>query len=321
MSDTRPMSAETHCTTKRRRVDCGDRNNDSKVPSSQTQQTQVVDNFRRRDYFVTINNPEDQVYEVLDSWMTDPKVVEISAQEERGHEEGTLHIQGYIKFKNAMKRANLFKVMGRGFDAEAPRNEFASKNYCQKNDTACGKRWMKGGKEEEEEIEDWFEVDKATDWQKRIIEVVQTKPHRRRIYWFWDKEGQTGKSTLARHLVLKYGAIPVCGKSSDVKFAIACMKKKPKIVIWDVPRKLENKLYYEGMEEVKNGMFFSPKYEAKPCTYNPPHVIVFANFYPQKERLSEDRWHIEYVGKTPLGSSVLDMDLGADAPFLFASHD
>jgi hypothetical protein len=50
------------------------------------------------------------------------------------------------------------------------------------------------------------------------------------------------------------------------------------------------------MENVKDGLFFSTKYESGMVRYNPPHVIVFANVPPDVTKMSADRWVIKEIG-------------------------
>jgi hypothetical protein len=64
----------------------------------------------------------------------------------------------------------------------------------------------------------------------------------------------------------------------------------PKILLLDIPRSLEEYVSYQGIEEIKNGMFFNTHYEAKMVCYDSPHVVVFANFEPDLSKLSRDRW-------------------------------
>ena len=37
------------------------------------------------------------------------------------------------------------------------------------------------------------------------------------------------------------------------------------------------------------------KYESKPICRNSPHVIIFANFEPDLDKLSNDRWIIKKI--------------------------
>lgn len=122
--------------------------------------------------------------------------------------------------------------------------------------------------------------------------MCQGPPSKRKIIWIWDKVGNTGKTTLAKHLCMYHGAIYVSGKAADIKHAIISMAVKPKIVIIDCPRTSENYVSYAALESVQNGFFFSGKYEGGQCLFEIPHVIVFANFPPIRENLSADRWKV-----------------------------
>jgi hypothetical protein len=81
-----------------------------------------------------------------------------------------------------------------------------------------------------------------------------------------------------------------------MKFAVAeyCKSRGayPEIVVFDIPRTAENYLSYTGIEEIKNALFFSNKYESGQVVGNKPCVLVFANFEPDTEKLSQDRWRI-----------------------------
>lgn len=65
--------------------------------------------------------------------------------------------------------------------------------------------------------------------------------------------------------------------------------RDPQIVIWDVPRSVEDHISWQAIESVKNGFFYSGKYEGGQCMFDNPHVVIFANIPPPKGHLSEDR--------------------------------
>lgn len=54
---------------------------------------------------------------------------------------------------------------------------------------------------------------------------------------------------------------------------------------------------YSALEELKDGIFFSGKYESSMVMTNNLHIFVFANFEPDRSKLSKDRWEIHYVGQ------------------------
>lgn len=71
--------------------------------------------------------------------------------------------------------------------------------------------------------------------------------------------------------------------------------RPPKIIIIDIPRYNMDYISYGGMEEIKNGCFFSSKYEGGMVLMNSPHVIVFANQPPDEGMMSKDRWKVKLL--------------------------
>ena len=52
---------------------------------------------------------------------------------------------------------------------------------------------------------------------------------------------------------------------------------------------------YETIEQIKDGLFFCPKYKSRPFIMAPPHVVCFSNCMPDTTQLSADRWIIREV--------------------------
>jgi len=117
----------------------------------------------------------------------------------------------------------------------------------------------------------------------------------RKIYWFWEPTGNWGKSVVATHMIDFEDAIEVCGAAKDVfcGVALALATKDIKTVIFDVPRESLKYVQYQAIECLKNGKFFSGKYESGMVRFNKPHVVVFANAPPDVTAMSLDRWVIE----------------------------
>jgi len=208
-------------------------------------------------------------------------------QEETG-EGGNKHLQGVLCFSSHRIMKNLMKAMP-GAHLEVAESVGACKNYCSKARTRTGERWCS----EQDPINDPMDGLTLRDWQRPILNLVETEPGPRTINWYWEATGNVGKTTLAKHLcIVNRDCIYVTGTSADIKYAIANSKRKPKVVIWDLPRSSLNHLSYRALEEIKNGIFFSTKFESGMCLFNPPHVIVFANAPPIVENLSGDRWNV-----------------------------
>lgn len=128
-------------------------------------------------------------------------------------------------------------------------------------------------------------------WQSRLLDILKAEPNPRIVYWFWDAIGNTGKSWFASYVLAWNDAtIFTNGKIADMAFAY---NYEP-IVIIDLARTQADHCdhFYQFMESLKNGVLFSSKYESGKKLFKPPHVVVFANFEPDRAKLSADRWKI-----------------------------
>lgn len=127
-------------------------------------------------------------------------------------------------------------------------------------------------------------------------DIVDGPVNDRKIYYYWEPVGNRGKTTLIKHLCIQYNKyIVVDGKASDMKYACSQIPRGPAIVLVDIPRSSAKYVSWAGIEKVKDGIFFSRKYESAMTIYDCPHVIVFANQLPEMEALSYDRWSITMI--------------------------
>lgn len=127
-------------------------------------------------------------------------------------------------------------------------------------------------------------------WQEELVPLLEGKVDPRKIYWYWSDAGGVGKSTFARYLVQRYGAVLLNNaKSQDIAYALP---RDPKIIIFDLSRTMEGHINYDIMEQIKNGCVFSTKYESRTKFFKVPHMIVFANYEPNKAAWSQDRYFI-----------------------------
>lgn len=134
-----------------------------------------------------------------------------------------------------------------------------------------------------------IEVDAWRPWQQWTLDLLVRDPDDRAIFWFYDPDGGNGKTFLSKWLVQENGAFYMNGgKSADICFAY----QGERIVVFDYMRDHKEFVGYGAIEQLKNGMFFSPKYQSVMKTFDTPHVIIFANFLLDKEKLSKDRIHI-----------------------------
>lgn len=126
-------------------------------------------------------------------------------------------------------------------------------------------------------------------WQEGVMDMLDDPqgPHERQILWVHDAFGNSGKTYLARYLRQERGAF-YCngGKGIDICYAYDC---EP-IVIFDYVRDSKDFVNYGVIEQIKNGILTSSKYESRTKIFTPPHVMVFANFAPDLAKFSADRW-------------------------------
>ncbi len=126
------------------------------------------------------------------------------------------------------------------------------------------------------------------EWQLFAIKILKLQSNRQ-ILWIVDQEGNQGKTFLGKYLVAENNAFYIRnGKSTDIAYAY----NNQKIVVFDYTREQEERINYQSIENFKDGILFSPKYESTTKIFTPCKVIIFSNFHPDESKLSKDRWHI-----------------------------
>lgn len=124
-------------------------------------------------------------------------------------------------------------------------------------------------------------------WQTNLSQLLETPPDSRSITWYYDRDGNKGKSYFARNYKGSNYYV-TGGKAADIFYGY----EYESVIFFDLARMKQDIVQYDVMEAFKNGQFYSTKYESKLVRFNVPHVIVFANFYPDTSKLSADRWNI-----------------------------
>lgn len=135
-------------------------------------------------------------------------------------------------------------------------------------------------------------------WQQEIIDLLSTKPDPRKIYWINDSVGNNGKSYLTKYLFLKGKVLLADGKKADVFHQIAkCFEDGKEatfqMVILDIPRHQQEFTNYALLEQIKNGLIMSGKYEGGTFAFPIPHVVVMSNQEPDYSKFSMDRWVVK----------------------------
>lgn len=252
---------------------------------------------RARAWCCTLNNYTREEHVKLMDYMKGCKHYVLG--EEVG-EEGTPHLQGYLYAKNAVKFSTLKRIAPRAHWEKAKGSASANKAYCTKDGKYETNIPMT---RKELVLKDEYNGGAPVwrEWQQSVIDLIDTKPDGRSIHWFWEPEGNVGKSYLSKYLSLDDCCVIGAGKKADVFHQIAKKMEGdefwyPKVVVVDVPRSNLEYVHMGTLEGLVNGHVYSGKYEGAECNFPFPHVICFANEAPRLETMSLDRWKVTRIG-------------------------
>lgn len=254
--------------------------------------------IRKRKWALTWNSFPENFHELLTQ-----NTKNFRGQIEAAPTTGSLHLQCAIEFQNAVGPGHVQSCFP-GSSHEPAKNWAALLEYVHKEDTRAGEQF--GNIRLPRKPNDPLEGRKLHAWQETLITLVDTpatEAQARTVNWYWSREGNVGKTSIARHLCLKYPGevIYTNGKAADVKFALATKYASKSVdvrcVIYGIPRGGMGRCDYTCLEELGDQIFFSPKYESGMVQFAPLHIVVFANTPPHLASLSEDRWNVVQVGQ------------------------
>ena len=201
--------------------------------------------------------------------------------DEKG-ESGTPHLQGYVEFKTKCRPLNLFEC-NRIHWEKALKSKATNIEYCSKE----GKVLVSSGLPKPIKV-----IEELYSWQKKIEDIILSEPDDRTVYWFWESEGNVGKSAFIKYCCVKHKVAFCCGgKYSDIMNLVFNIDMdKCNTIMFDIPRCNNGHISYSSIESIKNGLVCNTKYETGFKVFNSPHCIVFANEPPDVNMLSHDRW-------------------------------
>lgn len=241
---------------------------------------------------------------------------------------GTPHIQGFFNLRTPRKFETLKKMFKTAHFEKAKASDEENFTYCTKSDPepfiygecqSQGKRndldqvktAIKSGATKFQLMEQFSEtysshskfiesysqefknnsiekevIEQFRPWQQSLLNTLESSPDDRHIIWIYDPEGGIGKTRLARWLVDHKGAFYTNGgRSIDITHSY---NHQP-IVIFDFVRESQDFVSYSTIEQLKNGILSSNKYNSCMKRFKSPHVVVFANYKPAEGKFSADR--------------------------------
>jgi len=133
-------------------------------------------------------------------------------------------------------------------------------------------------------------------WQQEVEDLTQTAPDDRKVYFYVDENGNSGKSWLTRwwysedpHRVQIFRI----AKRDDLAHHVDPTKT---LFVFDVPRGGMEYLQYNILEQLKDRQVFSPKYDSRMKVIRKPcHVLVFCNEQPDRNKMSRDRYVVTNI--------------------------
>lgn len=132
-------------------------------------------------------------------------------------------------------------------------------------------------------------------WQEALQTELEQPADDRRVRFFVDRDGGSGKSWFCGHAFSKLDGVQILGpgKRDDLAHAIDV---RTRIFLFNVPRGNAEYLNYGLLEMIKDRMVLSPKYESTmKILIHTPHIVVFMNEDPDMTKMTPDRYEITYL--------------------------
>lgn len=246
--------------------------------------------FQAVNWVMTWNNYPDDCIEQLEQRLA-PLCKKYIFGKEVGSE-GTPHIQGAFCLHKKTRQDTIWKLFGCKFFLDKMRGRWNDQKYCGKDGDFISNVRLPVALRK-------VDVNILRPDQRQVANLFTDREDPifgRNVYWFWEPKGGWGKSILCKYMIDHMEAFVCEGANNDILCGISKYIEEhgecPPIIIFDIPRVNEGGVSYQAIEKLKNGYFFSSKYESGMVRFNSPHVIVFANQGPDYNKLSRDRWRI-----------------------------
>lgn len=287
----------------------------------------------------TINNPTQQDKDHVAALGLDPLRKYLVVGREQG-ESGTPHLQGFVVFTRALRRARVSNFLPRAHLETARASSDKNATYCKKQgdfDEYGELPVQSGANGVLQPFYDWGEAyisehgfapsareiaqehptvflryprsaqllelqapppviqqgEPNDGWQQDLEGDLDEVADDRKIRFYVDVEGGKGKTWFQQWYLSKFPQkvqVLSIGKRDDIAHSIDVTKS---IFFFNVPRTGMEYLQYTILEQLKDQMVFSPKYNSTTkILRKKPWVIVFCNEDPDYSKMSDDRYEV-----------------------------
>jgi len=149
---------------------------------------------------------------------------------------------------------------------------------------------------------DEFAEAELRPWQQTLVDKLQRKPDPRKIHWYWEDEGNVGKTFVAKYLMSTQDALVLdCSKKADLSYMIK--DHTGAVILFNITRTIGDDFMnhvYGLCESIKDDLVISTKYETQRIALGPQHVVVFSNREPDYDKWSQDRYDVHKIDtRTP----------------------
>ncbi len=130
-------------------------------------------------------------------------------------------------------------------------------------------------------------------WQVELCAILDAESDDRSINFVVGPDGGEGKSWFQKWYLQEHRdrcQLLGSGKRDDLAHSVDCTKT---VFLMNVCRTGMEYLSYRFLEDLKDRLVFSPKYDSRmKLLLKTPHVVVFCNEHPDMDKLSVDRYNI-----------------------------
>lgn len=139
-----------------------------------------------------------------------------------------------------------------------------------------------------------IEAHPLRDWQEHLNNRLKGPADARSVEFIVDHDGNAGKSWFAQYYCSLHSDAVILRptKHSDMAYAMPAVCR---VLFLDCTRKQVEFMPYTFIEECKDGMIFSSKYESCVKKYPKMHVVVMMNQDPDYSALSADRYVVSML--------------------------
>lgn len=257
--------------------------------------------FRTRRYSITYNNYDNKILTQILKYFELKKYKYIIGKE-IAPTTGTKHLQIYLECKSQIWNTSLLKFTDKWHIEKAKGNRDSNLIYCSKDnnfETNFKSPILFPKIINNKIIEDEYKNVNWKPWQMNVLDILKSKPNNRTIHVFVDPIGNVGKSYLCKYIAITFHDVIICdGKKDNIFNQVKTTMDScivPRIILLDVPRSNRDFINYGVIEQLKNGLIYSGKYEGGKCIFPIPHVLIFTNEIVDLNKMSRDRWIIHNI--------------------------